>query len=315
MHAKTITRNLTIAAATLLVLELTIGTTATYGIKKFYGLDQHSDILLIGHSQLMLATDKEQMEKGLGLKISKFCREGTDINDLHAMSRMYLDSPQADSLKYVIYGVDPYSFTPEGLSANSYKALYPLIYAKDMEAYIKKQADPLDYFLKKHIPTHRFNEDMTKNASLRGLMNDWSNKKAGMIDIEAYKRQLHDSGERNIQMDPRLMATFDKTIQLFTRRNIKVILLTPPTLDLLNDSHPRQFKAMTAWYAAYAQQNPLVEYWDFNHEYSSRHELFFDRLHVNAQGQEKVSAAITRKLIETHTHTPRHDISRNTPIQ
>ncbi|MDO4949030.1 MAG: SGNH/GDSL hydrolase family protein [Bacteroidales bacterium] len=299
MNTKPIIRNLTIAIVAFLALDFALGEIAVYGIRKFYGLNQHSDMLLIGHSQLMLATDKEQMEADLGLKISKFCREGADVNDRYIMSKMFLDSPYSDSLKYVVYGVDLYTFTNGNLSINSHKAFYPFVYDSNIEAYIRQHTGLTDFYLTKYISTYRFNDDITKNASLRGLRSDWSNKN-GVIDIEAYKKQLQDKSEFKIQMNPDLMKTFDNTVRLFTAKGVKVILVNTPTLDLLNANQPDKFKEITEWYETYARQNPMVEYWNFNQDYSSSHELFFDRIHVNVEGQKKVSAAMTRKFIETY---------------
>lgn len=107
-----------------------------HGIDEMYGLNQYSEILLVGHSHLMLATDKQQMEQDLGMKVSKYTREGVNVSDRKIMIQQYLDSGYGDSLKVVLYGVDLCTFTGEGLSANSFKLFYPFMDDKKIGEYI-----------------------------------------------------------------------------------------------------------------------------------------------------------------------------------
>ena len=74
MRRKTI--NILIAIIIFIILDNIIASIMKHGIDNYFGLDQHSEVLLIGHSHLMLSVDKQKMEQDLGLKISKYCREG-----------------------------------------------------------------------------------------------------------------------------------------------------------------------------------------------------------------------------------------------
>ena len=107
---------------------------------------------------------------------------------------------------------------------------------------------------------------------------------------------MHNGDERHIQMNPELIAEFKETIGMLTERGIKVALVNTPTLDLLNNFEPEKYKMMVDWFQAYADEELLVEYWDFNPEYSSRHELFYDRIHLNVEGQKVISPSITEKV-------------------
>lgn len=267
-----------------------------HGVQESYGLRQHSQMLLVGHSHLMLATDKVRMEKELGLKISKYTREGVNVSDRKVMVKQYLDSPYSDSLKICLYGVDLCTFTGEGLSVNSYKLFYPFIDEHNFSNYIRQQADEKDYWSHKLVRSSRYNEDGLKNAAISGWLHKWSNRKTGQIDIEAYKKRLADGNERHINMNEELMAEFTETVEMMTRRGVRVILVNTPTLDLLNDFEPDKYAQMVAWYEDYAQKNDLVEYWDFNPEYSSRHDLMFDRLHLNVKGQQVITGELIKKL-------------------
>ena len=62
------------------------------GLNRYFGLDSHSEVLLIGHSHLMLAVDKVNFEAGIGHSVSKYCREGVNVSDRYEMIRQYLFS-------------------------------------------------------------------------------------------------------------------------------------------------------------------------------------------------------------------------------
>ncbi len=267
-----------------------------HGVNEFYGLETHSDILLIGHSHLMLATDKERIEEELHLKVSKYTREGVNVHDRYTMVKQFLNSDYSDSLKFCLYGVDLCTFTGEGLSQNSYKLFYPFMDDSYVNQYIKSQTDSKDYLLHKIVRTSRYNDDGIKNASLRGWLHDWSNKKNGIIDIELYRKKLANGDERSIMMNPELIDTFKSTMKMLTDKGIRVILINTPTLDLLNEYEPDKYRNIVEWFETFALENDMVEYWDFNPQYSSRHDIFHDRLHLNARGQEIITTEIVNRL-------------------
>lgn len=286
------------AIALFFIADNLVNWTMMKGIDNYYGLDQPSEILLIGHSHLMLATAKERLEKGTGMKVSKYCREGVNVTDKKAMVEHFLGSANTDSLKYVLYGVDLATFTGDGLSKNSYKLFYPFIDDNQVGQYIRSQADPVDFWLHRLIKSTRFNDDGIKNSAGRGWLDNWDNLKTNTIDVEAYRKRLANGDERRIQMNPVLIEQFQQTIGLLTSRGAKVILVNTPTLDLLNDFEPEKYEQVMDWFHEYADSDENVYFWDFNPRYQSDHNLFSDRLHLNRRGQE----TITGELIERINH-------------
>lgn len=259
------------------------------GVNHNYGLDQDSEILLIGHSHLMLATDKVRLERETGMKVSKYCREGVNVTDKKAMVQHFLNTGHADSLKYVLYGVDLATFIGSGLSQNSYTLFYPFIDDPTINKYVREQASASDYWLHKLVKSTRFNDDGLKNSSIRGWLNTWVNLKTNVIDIEAYRNRLANGNERHIQMNPELMRQFDETINMITERGVRVVLVNTPTVDLLNQFEPEKYQQVMTWFNEYANERPLVEFWDFNPKYESDYSIFSDRLHLNSKGQRLIT--------------------------
>lgn len=280
----------------LLLLDGAISALMMKGINRYYGLDRSSEILLIGHSHLMLATDKVRMERELGISVSKYCREGVNVSDKRKMVEHFLNAGHADSLKYVLYGVDLFTFTNEGLSENSYKLFYPFMDDENIDAYVRENEATADYLYHKWFRCSRFNDDGIKNGALRGWTKNWDNFKHNQIDVAGYQKAIQSSKELRLRMNERLMGEFQETIALLTQRGIKVILVNTPTIDLLNNYEGEAYDRIINWYKAYADAHPLVEFWDFNPAHSGDYSIFSDKIHLNRKGQQIISGEIITRM-------------------
>ena len=269
------------------------------GLNQFYGLTQHSDILLIGHSHLMLAVNKEQLENGSEMKVSKYTREGVNVFDRYYMIKQFLDSKYSDSLKIVFYGVDQFTFVQSGLSENSHKLFYPFIGNPIIAQFIKaNESNRIDFYKYKFFPLTRYS-DVLINASLRGWRRDFANYKSGTMDVEAYRQHIANNDtqfDRDLQIDAELLARFEESINKITERGIKVILINTPIIDILNDSDPENYQAVMQIYTDFVAANELVEYWDLNPDFSNNYSLFYDPIHLNPKGQEMVTEELIERL-------------------
>ena len=75
-----------------IVLDLVISLFLLKGIERFYGLKSDADVLMIGHSHLMLAVDKVALEESSGLKVAKYTREGVNMADRRVMAEQYFST-------------------------------------------------------------------------------------------------------------------------------------------------------------------------------------------------------------------------------
>ena len=266
------------------------------GIDTFYGLDSCSQILLIGHSELMLAVDKVRMEDELGYKVSKYTREGVNVADRLIMIRQYFDLPCSDSIKIVLYGVDQFIFTGEGLSANSYKLFYPFMENKIIDEYVKQHVkNKYDYWSHKVVRTSRYTDALV-NAAYRGFKHNWGNFKVGSVDINQLKTDLENNVGRHIMFEEENIKLFEETLNFLQQKNIQVFLINTPIVDLLNDSEPEKYTQILSMFEDYELQYANVTLLDFNPEFSSDYTLFYDYIHLNKKGQEVVTDAIIREL-------------------
>ena len=282
-------------AVVVLIINWTGQQVLLYGINKFYGLNQYSEMLILDNSRLMLAIDKQKLENELNVSVAKYTREGVDVYDKYCMFKQVLDSKYGDSIQVVLYGVDQFTFGSEESSANAYKLFYPFMDEPVMDEYIEKNASGWrDYYSHKYFPLCRYTDQLI-NASIRGWFNDYSNKKQGTLDIEKYRKS---NPGRDVSMQPGLIETFGKTMDLLTERNIKVILISVPIVDALNNYDPENRDKVIRFLEEYAATNERIEYWNFNPKFSSDYSLFFDPVHLNPLGQEVFTQEIISRLKE-----------------
>ena len=266
------------------------------GVNTFYGLDSDSQVLLVGHSELMLTVDKVRMEEELHCKVSKYTREGVNVSDRLVMLKQYFDLPYSDSVKIVLYGVDQFIFTGEGLSANSYKLFYPFMDNRIMDDYVKLNAlNVYDYWSHKIVRTSRYT-DALANAAFRGFMHNWDNFKVGSVDITPLKTDLKKNAGRYIKFEEENIKLFEETLDFLQQKSVLVFLINTPIIDLLNEAEPEKYAQILSMFRNYELQYTNIIFLDFNPEFSSDYSLFFDYIHLNKKGQEILTDAIIREL-------------------
>lgn len=287
-------RNIKIICGAIVVFFLCDGLLGVFlnkGLEKYYGLNSSAEIALVGHSHLMLGVDKSMLEKGLNVPIAKYTREGVNVSDRKIMVKQLLR--QNPKLKTVIYGVDAWSFTGEGLSDNSYKLFYPFLDDKDVDAYVKKQSDFSDYWTHKIIKTSRFNEGLISSA-FRGHLGNWSNFKSGQVDTVSLKKEIEKGNFRKINNSIENITILRETLTELESHKIEVVLLYVPTIDLSNLAEKNKFKESISILENLDKEFKYVTFVSFLEPWSHDYSLFFDPIHMNPKGQR----IITQELIK-----------------
>lgn len=99
-----------IAIAVFFFLDFAISSLLKEGLNKGFGLRQESEILIVGHSHMMMGVDRDKLEKGLKCKISKYTRTGVSLPERYLMTQQYLNSKYSKKLKAALIGVDALLF-------------------------------------------------------------------------------------------------------------------------------------------------------------------------------------------------------------
>ena len=279
-----------------IVLDLVLSVFLLKGIDRFYGLKSDADVLMLGHSHLMLAVDKVTLEEQSGLKVAKYTREGVNMADRRVMAEQYFSTCSAKP-EIVILSIDPWLFSGEGLSQNSWLLFLPFMDEKEVNEYIRASAPgKFDYFRYKHIRTSRFNAQLL-NASVRGWLKNWSNLKIGVVDTVRYGSEQSLQAFRPITFGRDLMDDFSHTLDYLAGENARVILLNTPVWQPLISAQKTEYERAMFLVDSLAQRHcPDAEIIDLAPEFSTRTELFFDPIHMNPGGQEAVTLVLGKYL-------------------
>ena len=263
------------------------------GLHQYFGLKQDSKIALVGHSHLMLGVNKLGLEEALGQPITKYTSEGVNVADRQLMINYLLqNNPQT---QYVVYGVDAWMFTGEGLSQNSYKLFYPFMDDRFVAKNIKQQATTADYWSKKLIKSSRYSETQI-NSAIRGHLRNWSNFKIGVVDTLQLQKNIKQNNFRKINSTQQNRALLEDTLKWLTDQNIQVILVYVPTINYINEAEPQKFEAELAYFRALANHNPQIHYLEYLTGWHKQHHYFFDPIHLNPTGQQAFTSALATDL-------------------
>ena len=279
-------------------LDRTISTALNYGLRQYFGIGSNADILMIGHSHLMLSVDKERLEQGLGVSVAKYCREGVNVFDRQRMIQHYLDTCSTPP-KIVLYSVDPFLFTGKNLSSNSYKLFYPFIDSPVMNNYIQHEAlDAWDYWLHKLIHTSRYSDALI-NSAVRGWMHNWSNLQYGYVSEDVFRR----ASDRAMDFEQARRLCFEQSIKFLADKGIRVLLINSPVSYGFAQRNPKNYERINSYFRSFAEENNLVDYIDYNPVFSHDCTLFLDLVHMNPAGQKVQTERLIRDLnLYTYNH-------------
>lgn len=254
------------------------------GLNRYYGIGESNEIALVGHSHLMLGIDKVPLETALKTGVSKYTREGVNVSDRLIMIKQLLN--KNPNLKTVIYGVDAWTFTGEGLSENSYKLFYPFLDDATIDDYVCKNSERLDYFSKKYLTSSRYNEQLVSGA-LRGYFKKWDNLKYGTVDTLKLIKTIKNDSYRKINNNNANIKIFKETMALLKQNDIKIILLYVPTIDMLENVQQDNFDKTIKIFEA--QTDDHLVFVNFQEPWSHNYNLFYDPIHLNPRGQKQIT--------------------------
>jgi hypothetical protein len=273
----------------IVILDKGISSLILKGINKNYGLNSNAKMLLLGHSHLMLALDKYNLENEIGISIAKYTREGVNISDRRIMLDHYFETCSSKP-DIVILGIDPWLFSSEGLSSNSYLLFLPFMDKPEINDYIKSSIpDSFTYYKYKLVKSSRFNATLL-NASIRGYLRDWSNLKTGVIDSLNLKRELSAGKYRRITFDNKLINDFTEILNFLSTEKTEVILLNTPIWAPLTEVQKKEYDTVLNMIDSIRSVHcPSAKLINLDPVFSGKSNYFFDPIHMNPYGQKAVT--------------------------
>ena len=265
-----------------------------HGLDRYFGLDREAVILCVGHSRTVLGIDDALLQSELHVPVAKYALNGANTEDRLAMVQQYLKLHP--SVKVLVYDVSAFAFTDKGLSSNSYKLLYPYLSDPDIAADIRHNVSSrLELLWREIFATMRYDE-VTLALSFRGYTGLRENLKVGAVDIAALQDRIKHGETRSMLIEPANVEIFENTLRFARSRGVYVVLVYIPTVDILSNSNRSSHDAAITLIKRVAAAHDGVTFLDYNADLESRHELFFDPIHMNANGQAVVSRRLAVDL-------------------
>lgn len=288
-------------------LDRLVGWGLRAGLDRYYGLNEPAAVLCVGHSHTVLGIDRVYLSEALGLRTAKFAVEGANTADRLEMIRYYFRR-QPGAVRVVVYDVDAHSFTSAGLSSASYTLLFPFIDDAGIRAYIKRNCrSRMEYWLRVLLCAPRYNE-LTLSLSVRGYLKKWSNFKFGSVHVQRLEEQVRRGRFRHIAFDADNIRLFGETAKVVANGGATLCLTYIPTIDILNRAEPEKFEHAMELFRGCVATHRNVVFLDYNSEFQSRHDLFFDSIHLNREGQkaltERLSEDLKRQLVHSSAAAP-----------
>lgn len=278
----------------LAVIDLMIGSVLDMGLRRYFGMDGKVDVLCVGHSRTVLGIDAEMLSRETGLRVAKYAVNGANIADRDAMIRQFLT--EHPEVRLIIYDVEASTFSDDGLSSNSYRLFFPFLDNPEMGAYLNKQGlARSDFWLKKIVRTARYDET-TFSLAMRGLLGMNRNLKHGRFDEARARRWIEQGKSRSVKIDSKSYKAFLATVDFVHSRGVTMLLVDMPTVDLLNQAERPASEAVRAMFGKFEEQYTNLDYYDLSTAYESDYGIFYDMIHLNAEGQKIVTSVLTQEV-------------------
>jgi hypothetical protein len=266
------------------------------GLNKFYGFDKKPEILINGSSMTLSGFHKSDIEKQLNKKVAVYAKEGVGVEDRHAMLAQFF-SEHPGTVNTVIYEINPLLFSSKLTAANVYTIFYPFIDNDSIDEYIKNRAGTTDYFIHKYCRAVRY-DALTVNFVLKGYMNNYDNFKTISLDSGTHYFPEIENGKVMIENSTAKVNVFEKTMKLLQMNNNKVVLVMMPIYYQKQATFDSSgYNSLVSYYKKYTASNKNITYLDLNTGDLSHNALLFsDLLHLNREGQKKITEAVARFL-------------------
>jgi hypothetical protein len=278
----------------ILCLDRALDAVLRHGLDKYYKLGEPATVLCVGHSHTILGVDGGLLERTLGAPVAKYAADGAGTIDRLAMIKHYFARQEGLPPAVVVYDVDGYTFTSEGLASNEYQQFFPFMDEPEMSSFIRDCCtSESDLAMRELLRSLRYTDSLIWRA-VRGYAGYRTNLKVGRLDPARVKRQIEDNRVRRPKIDLDNVHCFEQTMKTVLSHGSKFVMVYVPTTDLVNSVDGPTQRRVVGMLRAYASTRQGVYFLDYNDSYESRYDLFSDPIHLNREGQR----VVTEKLAE-----------------
>jgi len=280
------------------ILDFLISIILINGLDKYYGFSKQANVLISGSSMAMSGFNREEIENLTNMKIATYTHEGVSVDERLAMiDHFFLEYP--NSVKTVVYEVNPYIFSGSRTSENVYTIFYPYMDNKTIDKFVKERAPLKDYYLNKIIRTKRFDSRLMRLVFI-GYLGKYDNLKTGVVDSAMLVPLIAQKGTRPVRMNPVKKDVFENTMDLIRANNANIILVMMPMYYAkLETFDENGFQNLCKYFETYSLTTEHVRFINLNSESMIKNRQYYsDPLHFNVFGQKQITGLISSYIVE-----------------
>ena len=264
----------------------------------------NSDAIIIGSSTTARGIDPAVFDAVLGTKTYSFAKDGTGI--FYAIS-VLRNIPKSLKLRYVVFGVDPYSFV-SGFSSTNFRQIERLLpYAVQddlLRSYLDQQISWLT--VKMLSSSYRYisaikeiSKDFLRQDTTE--QNGFSALDGAMKAEKLMKKVGKESSHVNVnQIADEALTALEAMHTEIKERGAKLILVTLPTYnDNLRSRKPENAIVMSKIKTSLLEDNlcDLSGLWSSEISNITRNsKMFFDPAHLNREGSKQFTSYFAKNV-------------------
>ncbi len=275
------------------IIDFAISKILQNGIDKYFGLNADAKILVNGSSMTIAGFNKSSLEKETGKKVAFYSRNGVSLEDRNAMLKHYYNTPNKRT-EIAILEVNPLLFSKRFTAANVYMLFLPFMDDSSMSGFIKSKTDFKEFWIRKLIRTSRYNSDLI-SLSIMGYTGNYENKKNQTLDPNVLEGLKKDYNSVPVEFDLEKVRLFKETVELVASHSQKIILVNMPIYKTKMETFKKEeYQVFLSFIKQFSKDNKNLLYLDLNQgQLIKDSNLFSDPLHVNVNGQEQETLALT----------------------
>lgn len=290
------------------IVDFGISTALLGGLNRYFGLNTNAEILLNGSSMFLAGFNKLKIESATDKRVAFYSRNGVSLEDRSTMLQHYFNK-SSQKTEIVVFEVNPLLFSKRFTAANVYKLFLPFMDDPAIDHFVKSRTTTKDYLVRKIIRTSRYDIDLF-SLSVKGWMSIYENKKTEILDANALEGLKGKVNSVPVELDSEKVVLFKKTIQWAARNSEKIILVNMPIFEAkMKTFKAEEYQFFMSFLNEYTHSHPNLYFLDLNQkQIVSDPDLFSDPLHVNVEGQKKVSDAFVQFLFSNNLIAERKKI-------
>lgn len=265
------------------------------------------DVAFLGNSRIYTQLYTDTLSKKLGKKCINLGVDGTNIMHHELLLDLFLKNN--NKIKYLVYNIDPWSLS---FNLNDPKRTWILLNEINDSAVFSEYASVFGYrtYLWRYFPFWKFTEYNSRlglvaaiNSKFNLIKQEYHIQNGDYLKPNNYIVDTHKMNRMGdipdkFKVNTQNLYYLNKMIALCKSRNVKLLLITAPILDLQKQV-TKKTDPITQQYLTPIFDTNHIPYLDFTHlDIGLDYHNFYDYHHLNSLGKTKYNSILAEELLK-----------------